>query len=157
MKVMMLAVTLALLTVSRVSACDAIDQQITYPTTIAIAPSSLATFRALKPNATYGVVVIIAYRDGRLTFKTGGHPDFDGAFLASITAFGHAMIVTPVNTSCAGVVAGAWLMIFTIPDGRVIILPIPLPADNAPVPLPSSRVGSVGRIIARQSQDAASI
>lgn len=124
------------------TACDTTtEQRLSYPPTIAIAPSSLARFHALKPDATYGVIVLLAYRDGRLTFKTAGHADVDDAFRTSLTAFGWTIKVTPIDTTCGDTGAGAWLMIFTIPDGRVILFPIPLPTTNDPIPLPRTGVG----------------
>jgi hypothetical protein len=141
LKTVAVSLALCLLTTSSISACTAVDQRLTYPNSITIAASSLEHFRTLKPDATYGVVVILAYRDGRLTFKTAGHADFDDAFRNSLAAFGHSTVVTPIDASCGDTIAGAWLMVFTLPDGRVILLPIPMPTDSAPIPLPATRVG----------------
>jgi hypothetical protein len=101
-----------------------IQQKVTYPDHIAISADSLATFARYKPKAKYGVVVIVTYLDGHTVLKTANHPDLDAAFRLSLIDFGGKLVLTPTIPGCQATAGGVFLMIFTIPDGRVRLAPI---------------------------------
>jgi hypothetical protein len=116
-------------TASPVLACPApsestIEQRAVYPDHIAISDASLETFQRNKPNAKYGVVRMITYLDGHVTLLTGGHADFDDAFRRSLIDFTQKVVLTPVIPGCRETAGNVFLMMFTIPDGRVRLAPI---------------------------------
>ena len=116
-------------TTSPAPACPApsestIAQTAEYPDHIAISDASLETFKRNKPNAKYGVVRMITYLDGHVTRLTGGHADLDDAFRTSLVDFTRKIILSPVIPGCRETAGSVFLMMFTIPDGRVRLAPI---------------------------------
>jgi len=68
--------------------------------------------------------VIFPYLDGHTVLKTANHPDLDAAFRLSLIDFGRKLVLTPTIPGCQDTAGGVFLMIFTIPDGRVRLAPI---------------------------------
>jgi hypothetical protein len=101
-----------------------VRQTVTYPDKIEIPDASLATFRRYKPRAHYGVIVMFTYLDGHVVAKSADRPEFDAAFRQSLLRFGAKLVAAPVIAGCGDVIGGVFLMMFTIPDGRVHVEPI---------------------------------
>jgi hypothetical protein len=108
-----------------------IEQKAVYPDHIAIDDASLETFRRSKPGAKYGVVPMITYLDGHISLVTGGHADLDDAFRSPLVEFSRKIALTPVIPGCRDTAGNVFLMIFTIPDGRVPLHPIRMAPDPA--------------------------
>jgi hypothetical protein len=106
-----------------------IDQKAVYPDHIAISETSLETFRRNKPNAKYGVVRMITYLDGHVTLLTANQPDLDLSFRESLIEFTRKIVLSPIIPGCRETPGNVFLMIFTVPDGRVRLEPI-RPADD---------------------------
>jgi hypothetical protein len=107
-------------------AARAVRQQITYLDHIALTDAMLRHFRERHPKAIKGAFWIVTYLDGHVSARYADDPAYNDDFRNAIVAFGTHLKVTPTTPGCDGIGA-VFVMVFTIPDGRVRLVPVKPP------------------------------